>query len=66
MKLKFTASAGFDSYEEFTDGATLEVDDKRGEYLLATFPQHFTAAAELKSAEAPPKNKAERAPKSNK
>lgn len=66
MKLKFTAGFGFDSYEEFTDGAVCEVEDKRGEYLLATFGGHFSLVAEVKQAEAPTNNRAARAPKSNK
>lgn len=65
MKIKFTASGGFDSYEEFSDGSVVDVTPERAEYLLKSFPAHFAAVVETKAVEAPTSDRAERGPKKN-
>ena len=72
MKLQFKADAGFDHYhvgenKELKDGEVFDFQDGEANRLLSTFPGNFKLAeGDVKQAEAPATNKAERAPKSNK
>lgn len=65
MKLKFTASGGFENYEEFSDGTVAEVTESRGKYLLGTFGAYFSVVGETKAAPAPIMNRMAKGPTSN-